>query len=1341
MFGGFVQWVNNKRLWAGTWILYVLTFGRKPVERDHRLFGHNGLGMFRFAFVLAVAAPLLVWGLTCGVSDLENKLLGNYDADVKHVKGVIKGNEIEITFDDESATHHPFWAILSQYTDPGNLPAAQDGWGAAIALLCAMLGIICLSGFAVSSFVSFINRVTERWKKGLLRYNYKFENYVVIIGCNEQTANIVKLSLKRQDVDYVLIQTRQDVEAMRMKLDLSLDREEEKKVVFYYAERTSREDIEELHLKKAKEIYILGEGAKSPNEEDHDAYNIDCLENISEYMSKEEVKAYRKRVFNNEDRIRCHVNLEYQGTFTAFKATHIYRRLDKDIEFIPFNIHELWAKKILVDNFAIYPDGEKVRVKVQKYLPIDGSDGIDYDSEKAVHVVIVGMNQMGTALGMQAALLAHYPNFLRDQSLRTTITFIDDHAKEEGEYLRGRFASLFDLCRYKNVVSDREDVFYEGDPIQDMPFIDPMEGSERYEHLGRNFMDLQWEFIQGNVAEDRVKEYLIDLTDDPNKIVTIAICLNNPQQAIAAALYLPGKIFRKVHQVLVYQQSSFDLINKVANGELEWKRYQNMFPFGMVEGSYMGEAIDNTMAKLEHFLYGYLASNNRNAKTREEIIQELEQEAHGLKARIDEMWDGLGIVQKYANIDLADSIPTKLRSVMGRNYHGYIRSISHGNGDEATLLKRLAGTEHNRWMTERLVMSFRPVAKHETREDGIDLKNWDYFYRRKLSEKDRRREKRRLIEKNRAHLDICPYELLKVVDPNLLPNDENVICYLPALLRLCERINLETLLCTSRKDSALADLFKTMRYVEKEESETKEGGIGHSFWMGEAPITERQWNVVMSLGGVQEKGQDDNLPVVCKSKEEIDDFLIVLRKKTGLYFTLPSFKEWEYAAKKSTQEYLPLVDDSKREKVWKKYLHYGESEGPLPVMSLKDRQENKLGLYDMLGNVWEWTRTSPKGHKGCYHFCGGSWRFKSIECDMGREYWHTFWNSKLESNDIGFRVVWKYEENIDVEDMDGDGDPSIYAEKQRKEYVCGWLERHVRHVKGGYFVMGTENPQTKENAPLFPEAWVDVHAEDAEAPHHFVKVSDFEISSIPVTQGLWNAVMGSNLKNNPSDHKGNNLPQTNVSWNEVVNVFFDELYKITGKKFRLPTEAEWEYAAKGGRTNGLSEKLSVVFENRQNYDSVEEMWSEAYRIMNDYPRYSLFSGSEQVEKVAWTNETTTQEVGQKQANGLGLYDMSGNVWEWCLDYYKADFYNDCKEGAVDDEQGMDYRTKGFVENPVCTDQSYSAHVFRGGSWLFADTVSRVTNVNYWIEDDEDNDLGFRIVMDNGVIDMRRFRNR
>lgn len=1302
---------------------------RKPVERDRWLFGHTGLGMIIFAILVATIVPLIIWGVAClihGSKNVPNILLGNYDLDNNQITGrIIENDSIVAKAVEDTVVHHnSFWAVLSQYTDPGNMPAAVDGEGTTLALICAALGIFCLSGFAVSSFISFINRVTERWKKGLLRYDWMFNNYVVIIGCNEQTANIVKLSLKRTDVDYVLIQTRQDVEKMRMRLDLSLDRKEEEKIVFYYAERTSIEDIESLHLEKAKEIYILGEDATAENEEDHDAYNIDCLENISKYMSKDDVKIYRKEKLNNENKIKCHVNFEYQSTFTAFKATHIYRRLDKDIEFIPFNIHELWSKKVLVDNFAIYPDGEKGKVKVQRYLPIDGNNGINYDSEKTVHIVIVGMNQMGTAFGMQTALLAHYPNFIRDKKLRTTITFIDDNAKAEGDYLRGRFASLFDLCRYKYVVCPKDDMQNEGNHIEDVPFTDPMEKGGRYDHLGENFMDLQWEFIQGNVAEDKIKDYLISLTSNPNKIVTIAICLNHPQQAIATALYLPGTIFRKGHQVLVYQKSSFDLINKVANGELEWKRYKNMYPFGMIEGCYMGESFDNTMAKLEHFLYGFIASKGH--KKREEILKDLINETQGLKITIDELWDELGIVQKYANIDLADSIPTKLRSIMGKDYHGYPNEISKVINKDSILLKRMAEAEHNRWLTERLIMSFRPVDKHETREEGVILKDWSFFTNSTLTEKDRRREKRRLIEKNRAHLDICSYEKLKTVDPNLLPNDENVIYYLPALLRHCERMNLETLLSASGRDGELTKIFKTLRYVKEDKD-----SIGHSFWMGEAPITEYQWNVVMNLGQVQEKGIKAQLPVVSKSKDEIEDFLTILRKKTGLYFTLPSLKEWEYAAKKSTKEYLPDVDDKSRETAWKEYLHYGDNKGCIPVMALKDKQQNKLGLYDMLGNVWEWTRTDIEGQESCFYFCGGSWRFKSTECNLNKDYWKTFWNSKLSSNDIGFRVIWKYEENCNIENIANDDNNTIQVEEQRKNFVNEWLDKNIKHVNGGFFVMGTENAETIQELS---------HIYDGIDSFPFVKVSDFEISAIPVTQGLWNAVMKSNLKNNKSDHKGNTLPQTNVSWCEIVNVFFNELYKISGKRFRLPTEAEWEYAAKGGNTNGLSEKLSLVFENKPKYDSVKDMWNEACKIMANHKKYNRFSGSDRSEDVAWTNESTTQHVGQKAANELGLYDMSGNVWEWCLDYYKIDFLKDCIKGNIEGYDGMEYQTNGYVTNPVCSDQSYSAHVFKGGSWLFKDTECANVYKNYWIDDDEDNDLGFRIVLDNGVIDMNNFLN-
>ena len=88
----------------------------------------------------------------------------------------------------------------------------------------------------------------------------------------------------------MLIQTRQDVEKMRMKLDLNLDRNEEEKLVFYFAERTSQEDIEDLHLEKAKEIFILGEDISADNEKDHDAYNINCLELISSYMANDHIK-------------------------------------------------------------------------------------------------------------------------------------------------------------------------------------------------------------------------------------------------------------------------------------------------------------------------------------------------------------------------------------------------------------------------------------------------------------------------------------------------------------------------------------------------------------------------------------------------------------------------------------------------------------------------------------------------------------------------------------------------------------------------------------------------------------------------------------------------------------------------------------------------------------------------------------------------------------------------------------------------------------------------------------------------------------------------------------------
>ncbi len=158
-------------------------------------------------------------------------------------------------------------------------------------------------------------------------------------------------------------------------------------------------------------------------------------------------------------------------------------------------------------------------------------------------------------------------------------------------------------------------------------------------------------------------------------------------------------------------------------------------------------------------------------------------------------------------------------------------------------------------------------------------------------------------------------------------------------------------------------------------------------------------------------------------------------------------------------------------------------------------------------------------------------------------------------------------------------------------------------VAGGTFQMGGASEQGSD-------------AYDREYPIHSVTLSDYYIGQTQVTQELWEAVMGSN----PSYFKGNNqCPVENVSWNDSQE-FIEKLNRLTGKNFRLPTEAEWEYAARGGNK------------------------SKGYK----------YSGSNDADAVAWYGDNSgskTHPVETKQSNELGLYDMSGNLWEWCQDRY------------------------------------------------------------------------------------------
>lgn len=198
-----------------------------------------------------------------------------------------------------------------------------------------------------------------------------------------------------------------------------------------------------------------------------------------------------------------------------------------------------------------------------------------------------------------------------------------------------------------------------------------------------------------------------------------------------------------------------------------------------------------------------------------------------------------------------------------------------------------------------------------------------------------------------------------------------------------------------------------------------------------------------------------------------------------------------------------------------------------------------------------------------------------------------------------------------------------------------------------------------------------------ESPTHKVTLSDYYIGETEVTQALWYAVMGTN----PSYFTGNNNPVEKVSYTDCIEFInkLNELFsgKLNGMKFALPTEAQWEFAARGGNK------------------------SRGYK----------YSGSNYIGDVAWydnNSDSKTHPVAQKRPNELGLYDMSGNVWEWCRDWYGG-YSSSSQTNPIGPTNGSD-------------------RVYRGGSWSSDARLCRVSYRYSLNPSDRYFNLGFRLAL-------------
>lgn len=459
--------------------------------------------------------------------------------------------------------------------------------------------------------------------------------------------------------------------------------------------------------------------------------------------------------------------------------------------------------------------------------------------------------------------------------------------------------------------------------------------------------------------------------------------------------------------------------------------------------------------------------------------------------------------------------------------------------------------------------------------------------------------------------------------------------------------------------------------------------ISKDYYIGETEVTQELWTAVMG-NNPSYYTSDSQLPVEQVSWNDCQEFISKLNSLTGANFCLPTEAEWEFAARGGNKSlgYTYSGSNTIDDVAW-----YLENSG-FETHVVKTKKSNELGIYDMSGNVDEWCSdwygnytsaavTDPKGaSSGSARVTrGGGAQLSDAACCRLTARFHY---SPLLKFVCGLRlashpqmpsaqgvIVYKKGGNIKVPftELDsiatytyeeGQDDDQDYADI--KQYNVGGVVFNMIKVQAGTFKMGSTTGDSDEY------------------PVHSVTISkDYYIGETEVTQELWTAVMGNNPSNFASDSQ---FPVENVSWGDCYE-FIHKLNSLTGANFRLPTEAQWEFAARGGNKSGGYE----------------------------------YSGSNNIDDVAWYKSNSggkTHVVKTKQPNELGIYDMCGNVMEWCSQWY-SDSYS---YASVTDPTGP--ATGSFM-------------VRRGGGWSNDAYYCRCADRNRCNPSDSHNYLGLRLV--------------
>lgn len=587
------------------------------------------------------------------------------------------------------------WQLYYNFSDSNQQVSIDSalGWRRGIMALATFWGTIIFGGMLISTLSNMLERRVELYRNGLTHYSLK--NHIVVIGAAPNAIGTVKRLLNTEKDTIIAVLTMSDVDELRRSLNAQLGDEAMKRIVLNYGSRDSIEDLTDICIDTARKVYVFGEDSEVDDKEQiHDSLNIECVKIISELRK------------GCAEVLPCIVAFDYLATYHIYQYADLEDDVKHTVKFIPYNFNELWAHKMFV--------GVQYNNEIQKQTlrtPLDYRPIMSENSEDYVHLIVIGLSRIGEAVALEAARICHFPNY---QHRKTKITIIDSNMDVEMDLFKQKCGELFNLCRWSYTDVHNADNNTSGGII------------DKYRHLITNtndedFVDLEWNFINGFDANKAVRDYIENSVNDPHAIATIAVCLNETHRSLQAAMNLPNIVYEKLIPVLVNQRQSDSMIQALKVGA----RYAHLWPIGI-----LSEDLEDQLTTLIHYgkrinyIYNYYYTNGSSPESIDESVA-------------SDQWEDVRISKRWSNIYSAASIWTKLRSLMGSD------TIEPRKPQIEEHIEILAQMEHNRWVVEELLLGYRPVNQQE------DLAI------------DNNKTLKSVMKQQYIHYDIRPYEGLK----------------------------------------------------------------------------------------------------------------------------------------------------------------------------------------------------------------------------------------------------------------------------------------------------------------------------------------------------------------------------------------------------------------------------------------------------------------------------------------------------------------------------------------------------------------------------------------------------